>query len=351
LAKQTEGTRLGKPAQGRDDGGYRKKGVEEAINLLLLLSSSRRGLTYKELIEALSLPKQTIARMIRALRMTEFDIVGIGDPGQEHRFRIDGSPQVRHLLMVKKTEVAEVALAAKRLEDEGLKERAELLNSLLLKLRTAMATAAQPQSLSSVQAQLEAEGTAARPRPQVALPDGVLSELRSAILSRRMIDLLYRLPGREPRTYRMEPYGLLYGDASYLLGQRPESNKPELGLWRFDRILGVEMTKCYFKPRPGYTLVNFMADSFGVFREPPFDVELIFSADAADDARAWHFHHSQQLSDLPNGRLRVCFRAGGIREMAHHLIRWRKDVEVIAPPELRDELRTLGQFLVNQYPA
>ena len=39
----------------------------------------------------------------------------------------------------------------------------------------------------------------------------------------------------------------------------------------------------------------------------------------------------------PDGSLLVRFRAGGLREMCWHAFEWRGDLEILEPPELRDE--------------
>jgi predicted DNA-binding transcriptional regulator YafY len=74
---------------------------------------------------------------------------------------------------------------------------------------------------------------------------------------------------------------------------------------------------------------------FGVFREEPSNVVWRFSAEAAADARQFRFHPDQILTELPDGRLEVAFRAGGLQEMAWHLFRWGGHVEIVSPPELR----------------
>ena len=73
-------------------------------------------------------------------------------------------------------------------------------------------------------------------------------------------------------------------------------------------------------------------------------MELLFSKAAAPNALRWRFHIGQSMAEEPDGRVRVSFRASGMRELAWHLVTWGKDVEIVRPQRLRDilveELRT-----------
>jgi predicted DNA-binding transcriptional regulator YafY len=55
------------------------------------------------------------------------------------------------------------------------------------------------------------------------------------------------------------------------------------------------------------------------------------------------------VTEEADGHLRVRFRAGGIEEMAMHLITWGDAVEVLAPERLRQRMAEIGQGLVARY--
>ena len=55
-------------------------------------------------------------------------------------------------------------------------------------------------------------------------------------------------------------------------------------------------------------------------------------------ARTFVFHHSQSFEDQPDGRLVVRFRAGGLLEMAWHVLSWGQNIEVLEPQALRELL-------------
>ena len=83
----------------------------------------------------------------------------------------------------------------------------------------------------------------------------------------------------------------------------------------------------------------FVAPSFGVYEEAPVDVVWRFSAEAAPIARQFQFHPSQTIEACADGTLVVHFHAGGLLEMAWHLMTWGQHVEVLEPAALRDHQR------------
>jgi predicted DNA-binding transcriptional regulator YafY len=55
-------------------------------------------------------------------------------------------------------------------------------------------------------------------------------------------------------------------------------------------------------------------------------------------ALRWRFHSDQTLDRQADGSVIVRFRASGMRELAWHLFTWGDQVEILAPPVLRQTL-------------
>lgn len=326
----------------------RHEKLSQALGLILSLSGSRVGLTLRELMAEHGLNLRTLQRMMKAIDQACGTLEAVESDEREKRWRMRTTPVTR-AIAVKAEEIAEVEAAAKRLAEEGLDERAATLRLAADRLRAMTTEAALRRAEPDVEAMLAAEGVAARPVPRIRLQDGIIFELRRAILGSRRIHLGYRPAGGRARSYLLEPYGLLYGRRPYLLALRP--NKPDVAVWRLDRIESVTDAGEAFPPRDGFELATLTADCFGIWREPPFDVALRFIPSAAADARAWQFHASQSLHDEPDGSLRVEFRAGGMEEMVAHLAAWGSAVSVLAPAALREKLAELGQQLLVRHSA
>lgn len=59
-------------------------------------------------------------------------------------------------------------------------------------------------------------------------------------------------------------------------------------------------------------------------------------AAAAATAREFEFHPKQEMTELEDGGLLVSFEASGLVEMAWHLAKWGREVEVVEPAALRE---------------
>ncbi len=112
-------------------------------------------------------------------------------------------------------------------------------------------------------------------------------------------------------------------------------------LFRLDAIHGLEVLDESGAPPPDFDLRAYAERSFGVFQEEPLELVFRFAPSAAPDARAFLFYPTQTLSDQPDGSLTVRFRAGGMLEIAHHLMTWGPSVTIVAPKALKDRMREL----------
>ncbi|WP_431280791.1 helix-turn-helix transcriptional regulator [Humitalea sp. 24SJ18S-53] len=322
----------------------RHEKLSQALGLITALSATRAGLTMAQMQADLGCGRRTVERLLAAIRQACADVEEVATDLPEKRWRMRPSRLVATVRMTPE-EIAEIEAAARRLVDEALPARAATLRSAANKLRASMDEGARRRAEPDVEALLAAEGLAARPGPRVAVPPGVIETLRHALLATHLVRISYLTANGAAREHLLEPYGLLYGARPYLLAAKP--GKPDVAVWRLDRVRSVTETEEAFVPRPGFDIATLMKDSFGVWRESPMDVVLHFTAPAVEDALTWRFHGSQQAEPQPDGSLILRFSAGGIEEMAAHLAQWDGKVEVLAPPALRDRMARMGQALVK----
>lgn len=130
----------------------------------------------------------------------------------------------------------------------------------------------------------------------------------------------------------MSPLGFLYGHRHYLVALEDGVEKPKF--YSLPSIDKLRLEQDSFERDPCFSLKEFVSQGFGVFEEPPVDVVWRFSKEAAPLARSFVFHHSQSLEEDADGKLLVRFRAGGLLEMAWHLLSWGDHVEVLEPASL-----------------
>jgi predicted DNA-binding transcriptional regulator YafY len=185
------------------------------------------------------------------------------------------------------------------------------------------------------------EGIAVRPGPRPTIDPQKLKEIRHAILALRVIEIDYepRIGARRPKTYRLEPHGLLFGNRHYLVAYPEGKNVPRPATFALGNIIALRQTKASFALRPGFDIDRFAGESFGVWHNDPIDVVWRFVAAAQRDVLETHFHDSQTKTILGDGQVEVRFRASGQEEMLHHMFTWRTALVGIDPPALRMRYR------------
>jgi predicted DNA-binding transcriptional regulator YafY len=303
------------------------------LRLARRLAGSGEGMTLDEMANESGVDRRTAERMRDTIRDLFPQMEEIAD-GRSKRFRIpgglDGFAQTPTA-----DELAELEAAIRALEQGGGVERADLLRSLVEKIRAGLRGAARRRIDPDVDALLGAEALVMQVGPRPMASKQTLSHLREALKSMRTCIFDYAgSAGGIARTRQVTPFGILFGKSYYLVG--PEVGKTEPVLWRFDRIGTIEFGEPFDGPPDEFDLTAFVARSFGTFQEQPEDITLRFSASSSADARRFQFHPGQTLEDQPDGSLIVRFRAGGFQEMTNHLFSWGDAVDVLAPPRLQN---------------
>ena len=186
----------------------------------------------------------------------------------------------------------------------------------------------------------------AGPRPR--LDAGLLSALREAITTRRLVKFRYlaQSTGLQSRQ-RVRPLGLLYGNRAFLVAPSEWGEEPRL--WRLANVSELRISEETFERDPDFDLERYAKRSFGTFQEEPVEVVLRFAPDAARDASNFMFHPDQTTEPNDDGSLTVRFEAGGIDEMCWHLFTWGESVTVEKPPRLRQRLAAMCETLTTHH--
>ncbi len=156
-----------------------------------------------------------------------------------------------------------------------------------------------------------------------------------AILRKRRCRVAYRKPGRsESKSYDFDPYRLLFVDGGlYVIGRVPaHTGAATLAI---DRLRSVIHSELEFQIDPEFDPQKCRQDAFGVSQENPIEIVLRFRSDQAPYVRERLWHPSQEIADLPGGKLQLTFRAGGPFEIRRWILGWGDAVEVISPETLR----------------
>ena len=310
--------------------------LQDIVRLAVRLQASHGGLTLDDIQADFAISRRTAERL-RDSVVEVFGPLQLVDTGDNKRHWRLQSDALRRLVSVSAEELTELASAAAALDRAGLEERATMLREFATRLRATL----RPESLARIESDLaellHAEGLAMRPGPRPRLDTGLLSLLREAITTRRVVEFRYFAQSTRRRSrQRAQPLGLLYGNRAFLVARTDWSDDPRL--WRLANMSEARLADETFERDSAFDLQDYARRSFGTFQEKPVQVVLRFDAGAARDASSFVFHPDQSIEENDDGSLTVRFKAGGINEMCWHLFTWGESVTVVKPARLRRRL-------------
>ena len=179
------------------------------------------------------------------------------------------------------------------------------------------------------------------------LDDGLTRHLRllsRAWAARRVVELTYDAatysPGRPPRRSRVHPY-LLEASATtralYLIGF--DESRGAVRTFKLQRILELSVSPDTFEPPDPAFAQEGLDRAWGVITDQEeVEVELRFDAAIASLVTETTWHPTEQVTLEADGRVLWRARVPGTLEIRRWILQWGAQVEVLAPPELRDEI-------------
>ena len=141
-------------------------------------------------------------------------------------------------------------------------------------------------------------------RPRGAASGKAIDALMSAILGRRRARMRYHsFSSQQVKDYLVEPYRLAYAQGGlYLQAFVSEYNEMRtFATQRIEQAVALEETFNPLADAPAGVFPH----SLGAFSGTPETVVIEFSAPEAPYVRERQWHASQQIEDLPDGRLRL----------------------------------------------
>ncbi|MFE9776005.1 helix-turn-helix transcriptional regulator [Streptomyces sp. NPDC005931] len=181
-------------------------------------------------------------------------------------------------------------------------------------------------------------------------PEADLDTLRDAVFADRRLRLRYRHGGeRETRTYTVDPYGLVAkAGVWYLVADHRGAPR----LFRADRVHAARLLDAPVRRRPGVELADVWERLRRQVEERPggIDVTVRVRRDRLD---LFLRLNAPWLSDLPrdDGRSEwlTARLSYGVLGEVRHLLSFADRVEVLAPPEAREELARAAVAVTRLY--
>jgi len=324
--------------------------AEQLMELATMAAARYSGITTDDVVERFGCAKRTAQRMLRALEAQFLDTATSFDDEGRKRWRLPQAA-MRDLISLTPEELASLDLAIAHLSQAGQTLEALQVGSLKEKILALVPRSKAARLETDYEALLEAHGLAARPGPRPRAEPAVMASIAEALKACRFLDILYRGRSEDaPRVRRIAPLGVLLGLRRYLVAIVDEDMSGRLRLFRTDAISTATLVPETFIRDADFDLRTFANRAFGSFQNDQEygPVEWKFTPEAAPHAKEFQFHPNQDFEDQPDGSLVVRFQAAGHLEMCWHLYAWGNNVEVIAPPKLRE---LVHDFRRTDFPA
>jgi predicted DNA-binding transcriptional regulator YafY len=172
--------------------------------------------------------------------------------------------------------------------------------------------------------------------------------IQRAMLELRRLDMRYYSMSRDEENRRqVDPYHLTVYDGGYYLVGHCHWRGAER-TFAVDRIRELRMLTQRFTVRAAFDAEEYLKHTWGIIKGEIVPVKVIFSRSVARYIRDRLWHPSQELRELPEGRLELRLRVADTLEVRRWILGYGADAEVVEPAALRDSLRSSAQILVEK---
>ena len=313
----------------------RGDGIRDIIRLGLLMQDSFQGLSIQDIQDEFGVSRSTAIRMKRIVEEV-FAVEEVDNMySSVKKWRLSKKPLTK---MIKFTaeEFAELEQCKSMMKNHQYTNRCDLISEIMAKMNDFNA---QKAVKTDIEALLEAEGYAIRQFPRYKMNMTTFNLLSEAIKAMKYVTFTYENKKGEKGDLKIQPYGIIYGEKTYLLGYNEA--KKGFRTYNVNEIKNPKIVEEYFDRDEDFNLKPYLSRSFGVSQETPMKVKLLFSKDVQDAIKNYNLHPTQKMKVNPDGTTTVTFEAGGRYEICWHLFRWGKDVKLLEPQELKDTYKKL----------
>lgn len=166
----------------------------------------------------------------------------------------------------------------------------------------------------------------------------VISSLIDATLHQRRAEIEYfSFHSRRTKTYRLDPYRLVYWHGGLYLYARAEQYD-EVRTFAVERISKIEVLDETFEVPADFNVSEYGRSAFGIAGGKAEAVELVFDAEMAGYIRERVWHESQTLDEAPDGSVVLRMNVAPGWELKAWIKGFIPQVRVVKPASLRDEI-------------
>jgi len=310
--------------------------VEDILRLAIDMQNSYQGFSIQDIQDEFEVSRRTAIRMKDAVERLFPNIEEVQNPlSRTKKWRLNKTP-LNKMISFTAEEIAELENCKSMMKNLNYTNRCDLLSEIMAKINMLNDSKSVE---TDVEALLEVEGYATRQYPRFKMNFNTLNVISDALKSYKYISFSYENNKGENANLKIQPYGIVYGEKTYLLGFNEEKNG--FRYYFLHKIKDPKVVDEYFDKDENFNLKNYLKNSFGIYQEEPMKIELQFSKEVKDAIKDYNLHPTQKLKFNSDGTTTVTLEAGGKYEICWHLFRWGKDVKIIAPQELKDTYKKL----------
>ncbi len=176
--------------------------------------------------------------------------------------------------------------------------------------------------------------------------DEVLDALLTGIIRRVRVKYGYKAANGRSRTGLLEGYAMvLHKHGLYVIG-RPvaedgSDDAHKIYVYAVERFTAAEHVRgSSFQVPPDFAIDRYLEGAFGIYVSgEPKHVVLEFEARAVPYVEARHWHRTQVITKLPQGRVRLELDVADLTQLAQWVVGWGPLVRVVAPSDLAERVR------------
>jgi predicted DNA-binding transcriptional regulator YafY len=300
----------------------------------------------QKLAEAYGVTERTIRRDIEALQEAGFPLYDDRVDGKKVWRLVEGYKQ-RLVQSFSLAELAALYFSRNMLSFLGGAPFAQDLESAFEKIKEALPEKSLP-FLSRIQ-----ELFSARPDPwkDYSKKQDVIAGLIDATLHQRQAEIAYySFNSKRTKSYTVDPYRLVYYRGGLYLYARAHEYG-EVRTFAVERVQKIEVKDEGFDIPADFSPSEYSRAAFGIFGGRPETVELVFAPVMAGYIRERNWHESQQLTDDPDGAVRLTMEVALGFELKAWIKGFLPHVTVVRPTNLRDEIARELAAAASVFPA
>lgn len=148
---------------------------------------------------------------------------------------------------------------------------------------------------------------------------------------------------------RLHPYSVMFGRGWYVVGY--SGLYRQVRTFKVSRVSDIRFLEEKFEIPSKFSLDEYLGNAWYLIPDSGPDQEVVvrFSARVARNVAEVKWHKTQEMRELPNGRIELRFQVSGLEEIQWWILGYGEEVEVVEPPKLRKMIAEHVRKMLHMY--